>query len=171
MYLGHMVFGYTITELYKILQSGHLRPGIKTGNEKLYSGNKKHLSPYIYLAFYTYTPHFTFDLKLLLDNNFYLVKRCWSRFPNKTKRIIGSSLTEKELDKKLIQYTKGLHTNNSPMNNEIILEKDISLVKYLQKITLTIKKKDIQKAPKTYKKLQELIKRKYPNVHVNIKIY
>ena len=168
MYLGHTVFGYSITELYKILQSGYLRPGIKTGNEKLYSGNKKHLSPYIYLAFYTYTPHFTFDPKLLLDNNFYLVKGGWSRFPNKTKRILGSSLTEKELYKKLILFTKGLHTNNSPMNNEIILEKDISLVKYLQKIRFY--KKDIQKAPKTYKKLQELIKKKYPNVHVSIKV-
>lgn len=150
MYLGHTVFGYSITELYKILQSGYLRPGIKTGNVKLY-GNKKHLSPYIYLAFYTYIPHFTFDPKLLLDNNFYLVKGGWSRFPNKTKRILGSSLTEKELDKKLILFTKGLHTNNSPMNNEIILEKDISLVKYLQKITLQLKKK-------IYKKLQKHIK-------------
>lgn len=39
MYLGHTVFGYSITELYKILQGGYLRPGIKTGNEKLYSDN------------------------------------------------------------------------------------------------------------------------------------
>ena len=142
MYLGHTVFGSTITELYKILQSGYLRPGIKTRNVKMY-GTKKDPSPYIYLAFYTHTPHFTLDPKLLLDNNFYLVKGGWSRFPNKNKRIHGSTLTEKELDKKLIQFQKGLGTENSPDNNEIILEKDISLVKYLQKITLTIKKKKI----------------------------
>ena len=65
----------------------------------------------------------------------------------------------------LKNYRNDIKSHNLPkkfLTHEILLEKDIDLVKYLRKLTLFRS----VKGKKTYYKLLKLMKRKYPNVEI-----
>lgn len=165
MLLGHQT-NPNITNIYKIMQSGYLKPGSKTGVVRMWGWDKP--TKYIYLMFFDIAgglPHFELDSNLLLDNIAWLNKS-WSSVPSKNAiKVDGSKINSTQLQKILRKYRKSLSTDNSSVH-EILLEKDIDLVKYLQKIRLVRN----DKSKKTYKKLLILMKKKYPNVKIiNIK--
>lgn len=164
MLLGHQT-SHNITDIYKIMQNGYLRPGTKTGVVRMYGQN---LSKYIYLMFFDITgglPHLELDSNLLLENISWLNKS-WNGEPSKNSiKVDGSKIDKKQLQEILKKYRNDIKSQNLPktfLQHEILLEKDIDLVKYLRKLTLfrSVKSK------KTYYKLLKLMKRKYPNVEI-----
>ena len=169
MLLGHQT-STNIKNIYKIMKSGYLKSGIKTGVIRMWGWENP--SKYIYLMFYDVarmTPHLELDSNLLLENISYL-NNGWSGEPHKKSiRIDGSKINKKELKEILTKYrndvkNQKIYNNykNLPLFHEILLEKDIDLVKYLRKLTLF---NDV-KGKKTYYKLLELMKKKYPKVEI-----
>ena len=162
MLLGHQTNPH-IKNIYKILKSGYLKPGIKTGIVRMWGW--KNPSKYIYLMFYDITrgimPHLELDSNLLLENIAYL-NNSWGGEPHKNSiRIDGSKLNKKQLKEILTKY-RNYQKKDGMSEHEILLKNDIDLVKYLRKITLFNK----DKGTKTYYKLLELMKTKYPKVEI-----
>lgn len=165
MLLGHQT-STNITDIYKIMQNGYLRPGTKTGVVGMWGWDNP--SKYIYLMFYDITgglPHLELDSNLLLENISWLNKS-WSGEPSKNSiKVDGSKIDKKQLEEILKKYRNDIKSQNLPktfLKHEILLEKDIDLVKYLRKLTLFRS----VKGKKTYYKLLKLMKRKYPNVEI-----
>jgi hypothetical protein len=161
MFLGHQT-SQNITDIYKILESGYLKSGKKTGIVRMWGWENP--SKYIYLMFYDITcgiPHLELDNNLLLENISHL-NLGWNGGPSKNSiNIDGSKITKKELKEILKKYRNNVKNKNDTYH-EILVEEDIDLVKYLRKLTLFKSDKD----KKTYYKLLQLMKRKYPNVEI-----
>jgi hypothetical protein len=161
MLLGHQT-NPNITNIYRIMKSGYLKSGQKTGIVRMWGWDNP--SKYIYLMFYDITgrpPHFELDSNLLLENTSYL-NVSWNGEPEKDSiSINGSKINKKQLKKILKKYRNDLKKLYES-THEILVEEDIDLVKYLKKITLF---NDV-KGKKTYYKLLKLMKIKYPNVEI-----
>lgn len=165
-YLGHHTTP-NVTNMYKILQSGYLKPGAETGKARLY-GKQNGLSKYIYLKFFDITggiPHFELDVDLLLDNFSYL-NYGWAANPEDYDRNIdGHNINKTEMLKIIKNYRNKLKENRSPyFDHEILLTENIDLVKYLRRVTLSKRYMEYD----TFDKLIRLLERKYPNVEVRI---
>jgi len=164
MLLGHQTEN-NITNMYKILQSGYLKAGIKTNTCRLYGFGSKNPSKYIYLMNYDITggiPHLELDSNLLLENISYLNEYWLGKPSNMSIKINGQKTNKKQLEYLLNKYIKKVKTNIM-LQHEILLEKDIDLTKYLRKITLFSN----VKTTKTYDKLVKLMNKKYPNVKIS----
>lgn len=172
MLLGHLT-NPTVTNIYKILQDGYLRPGTKTGVVRMWGWNNP--SKYIYLTishFNAIFSNFELDSNLLLENISWL-NTYWNGEPNKNSiKVDGSKIDKKQLQKILKKYRNDIKSRyrggeNDDTLHEILLENDIDLVKYLRKLKLSRS----FTGKKTYYKLLTLMKTKYPNVEINFKRY
>ncbi len=151
--------------IYNILNDGFLKSSNKTKNVRLFG--KKEGSPYIYLRIGKRSDYANIylDYKLLLENVFYL-QTGWSAIPS-TEKIDGRKLTQEQLiellknfNNKVNYYIKKNKQNKAfmiQMSNEIIIEKNINLKKYLKKVNIS----------KYDKKISDLIDNKYNNVQLN----
>ena len=145
MYLLHSVIGED--DIFKILKDGYLRSSFETKNAKMFDPKG---SKYIYIRLNKQGEyaHFNLDKNLLLENIFYL-NTGWHGEPLGEK-IDGRKLNEKELDEILKNFRARVNKyyreydktwskemkGSLPvqMSNEILVEKKISLKKYLRKI-------------------------------------
>ncbi len=142
MYLIHTT---DENNIYKILNDGTLKSSLKTKNVRLY-GNKEG-SKYIYLRLGKKNDYANIylDPKLLLENVFYL-QTGWHAIPI-TEKIDGKNLTENDLidllkkfNNRVNYYIKQNKENKGfiqQMSNEILLEKNVNLKKYLKKINIS----------------------------------
>ena len=157
MYLIHNIFGNEFDDYKKILTDGKLKSSSKTNNIKMYGWDEG--SKYIFLRIDQKGDYgnLYLDYKLLLETNFYL-HTGWNGEPQGEK-INGKKLSLEQLDTLLDDFKKDikLYKKNwkkntkfpidTMMTNEILVEKNIDLKKYLKKI----------KFPFDAKKNQELI--------------
>lgn len=161
MYLLHVA---TIKSMNKALKDGYMKPSSVTKNVQMYG--QKQGSDYIYFKLPygndAYSSSFYFDDKLLLENVFYL-QTGWNGGPVVDK-IDGRKLSYDKLKKILkkfkrrIKYfvkkreSEGKYAN---LTNEILVEKNVSLEKYLVKM-------------QTYgdKKMKKYVEANYPNVEI-----
>jgi len=157
MYLLHTIFGNEFDDYKKILTDGKLKSSSKTKNIKMYGWDEG--SKYIFLRIDQKGDYANLylDYKLLLETNFYL-HTGWKGEPHGEK-INGKKLTLEQLDtllddfkKEIKLYKKNRKKNakfpiDAMMTNEILVEKNIDLNKYLKKIKL----------PFNAKKNQELV--------------
>ena len=166
MLLGHQT-DPSITNMYKILKNGYLKSGKETGVVRMWGWNKP--SKYVYLTIVKLENkpyHFALDSELVLQNVAYL-NQGWSGEPTKNSiKIIGNKLNKTKLNNILNKYSKAARKTGSPHSHEILVERQISLQKYLRKIQLFAH--GIKKAEKTYRKLVDLMKKKYPKVEIVI---
>lgn len=160
MYLTHRTDPST-KNIYNILKDGYLRPSTKTKNYALFGA----LSPHIFLTLNDKndkTPHMYLDIKLLCENVFYL-NYGWHGDPEGA-RIDGRKISLNEIKNIISAYRKKVKeiikkagdATMFMMSHEILLKRDIDLVKYLKKI------KDINLDEKT----KLLLKKKYPKVKI-----
>jgi hypothetical protein len=158
-----------LTNIYRILQSGYLKPGIRTGVSRMYGSE---LSKYIYTMImdnkYLIPRYSTFrlDKYLLLDNISYM-HASWGGEPGEDSFRVDSKTSKKELNKFLKQIKKEGDKYRDPLKHEILSTQDIDLKKYLR--VLKLNKKEIPKAKKTYQKIMKMMEKKYPDVKVILK--
>lgn len=153
------------THIYKILLDGKLKSSSKTKNIRMYgqpSGSK-----YIYLRLDQKNDNgdLYLDIKLLLENVFYL-QTGWHGEPI-TKKIDGRKLTFIQLKKLLNEFKKQIQKyyktqikNNIHiplmMSNEILVKNNIDLKKYLIKIKMIGFNKNVH----------EFVNDNYPNTTI-----
>ena len=163
MYLIHST---DENNLINILEDGYLKPSSKTKNIRMY-GQKKG-SKYIYLRLNKKNDigNLYFDFKFLLTCTFYLNIGWKGEITEETIKVRGQDLTEEKLKDLLKKfsvktqkyYKDFVKKNQIPimMSNEILIKKNISLQKYLNKIFI-INKTD---------KLKNILNNKYHNVKI-----
>jgi hypothetical protein len=150
MFLLHNVFEkYSIIK--KILEEGFLKSSIKTKKTGMLKNNK--VSQFIYLRISQKgdnSADLFLDPKILLSCIFYLNIGWHGEIYEKTTKIDGRKLTEIQLNEVLNKFKldikKSIINNKknnilSPLltSNEILVRKNISLHKYLKKISINNK--------------------------------
>lgn len=150
----------SLTNIYRILQSGYLKPGIRTGKVRLYGQETP--SKYIYTMvgdernpLYEHKS-FHLDISFLLDNVSYL-NTGWRGKPMKNSIKLTGKMDYKELNGILNNIKKA---TDPRMSHEILSTKDIDLKKYLR--VLVLDKQRIANAKKTYQKILTMLDKKYP---------
>ncbi len=149
-----------------ILNDGYLKSSNKTKNVRMYGHPEG--SKYIYLRLGKRDDYANLylDYRLLLENTFYL-QVGWQAVPT-TEKIDGKKLTENQLLEVLKKFNNKINyykqkkikeKYNLPvsMYNEILIEKNVNLKKYLKKVNIS----------KYNKKIESTINEKYPEVKLN----
>jgi hypothetical protein len=163
MLLGHQT-SVSITNLYKILQSGYLKSGKEVGKRRLIGDQP--FSKYIFLTLLIprelqNLPHFELSIDLLLDNISYL-DLGWNGEPSSDAiKVKGSKMNKTQLNKIIKDYINDMKEEGD-YSHEILVENKINLKKYLKAIRID----NCMKKYKTCKKLLKLLKNKYPNVKI-----
>lgn len=157
--LGHKTVP-GITNIYKILKCGCLRPGSKT--EIVHMWDFEQPSEYIYLTIGgTFNnSNLILDSGLLTENTSYLNKG-WVGTPRKDSIKIDNQPSKKELSLLLLNW------NKQHPNHEVLVVENIDLTKWLRHIVLY--KRAISKARKTYEKLMKLLNTTHPAVTIEIR--
>jgi hypothetical protein len=213
MYLIHNVFKFPITNKYRekyglkhydfldIIKSGKLKSSSKTKNVGMFGRTKGSKHIFLRIDQDYDLGNFYLDPSFLLNTSFYLQIGWDDGYPN-TKKIDGRTLSKKQLEQLLQQFSKEVKKhiirksldldddddddddNNKIIvaddkvdeeynkldindikrfvghSNEILVENNIDLKKYLRKIILTKKLDGYEKKDE----IIETVKQMYPNV-------